>query len=80
MKNSFFERFNRSFREEILDAYLFSTLNEVRELSSRWIHVYNEERPHGSLGNLTPVEHRRVHEAGQTSSLNNSRRQRAQRP
>ncbi len=68
MQNSFVERFNRSFREEILDAYLFSTLNEVRELSSGWIHVYNEERPHESLGNLTPVEYRMVHEAGQTSS------------
>ncbi len=67
MQNSFVERFNRSFRVEILDAYLFDTLHEVREHASRWIHIYNEERPHESLGNLTPVEYRMTHSAGKAS-------------
>lgn len=60
-QNSFVERFNRSFREEVLDAYLFKSLGEVREIVARWINVYNDERPHESLGNLTPSEYRVVH-------------------
>jgi len=58
VQNSFVERFNRSYRTEILDAYLFRTLNEVREKTSTWLTEYNEERPHESLGNLTPTEYR----------------------
>jgi putative transposase len=58
MQNSLIERFNRSYRTEILDAYLFKTLNEVREKTTAWLTEYNEERPHEALGNLTPLEYR----------------------
>ena len=68
-QNSFVERFNRSFREEVLDAYLFKSLSEVREIVARWINVYNDERPHESLGNLTPSEYRVIH-CSQESSKN----------
>ena len=64
VQNSFVERFNRSYRTEILDAYLFRTLNEVREKTSTWLTEYNEERPHESLGNQTPVEYRLIQSAG----------------
>ncbi len=36
MQNAFIERFNRIYRTEILDFYLFRTLNEVREIPERW--------------------------------------------
>ena len=56
-QNSFIERFNRTYREEVLDLYVFSRLSEVREITERWLKEYNEERPHESLGNLTPAEY-----------------------
>ena len=62
-KNGFVERFNRSFREDVLDCFLFDTLDEVRDVVWQWLQEYNEERPHDSLGDLTPVEYRRKHEA-----------------
>ena len=55
-QNSYVERFNRTFREEVLNFYIFNKLNEVRELTETWIKEYNEQRPHESLGNLTPKE------------------------
>lgn len=57
-QNAFIERFNRTYRTEILDFYLFRTLNEVREITERWLTEYNSERPHESLNNLTPEEYR----------------------
>lgn len=56
-QNSYVERFNRTYRDEILNMYVFKTLNEVRELTDNWIREYNEERPHDSLGDLTPWEY-----------------------
>ncbi len=56
-QNSYIERFNRTYREELLDMYVFSRLSEVRELTGKWIKEYNEERPHESLGNMTPTEY-----------------------
>jgi len=54
MQNGFIERFNRSYREAVLDMYIFQSLHEVRERTEKWIKEYNEERPHESLGHLTP--------------------------
>lgn len=60
MQNGFIERFNRIYRESILDAYLFFELNEVRQLTEEWMEEYNERRPHESLGNRTPSEWREI--------------------
>lgn len=58
MQNGYIERFNRIYRESILDAYLFFDLDQVRMLTDEWIDEYNNRRPHESLGNLTPNEWR----------------------
>jgi putative transposase len=58
-QNAYIERFNRSYRTEVLNPYLFISLRQVRELSAAWLISYNEERPHDSLGRIPPAEFRR---------------------
>ena len=66
-QNAFIERFNRTYRTEVLDFYLFRTLNEAREITERWLAEYNSERPHESLNNLTPQEYRLMAETPEVS-------------
>jgi putative transposase len=56
MQNGYIERFNRLYREAVLDAYLFFDLYEIRQLTDEWMEEYNYRRPHESLDNLTPNE------------------------
>lgn len=56
MQNGFIERFNGTYRKEVLDAYLFFEISEVQTISNDWAKEYNEHRPHESLGNKTPAE------------------------
>ena len=56
MQNGYIERFNGSYRREILDAFLLFELEEVRQLTAAWIEEYNTRRTHEALGNLTPGE------------------------
>ncbi|BFM48736.1 hypothetical protein THO17_08990 [Marinomonas sp. THO17] len=46
------------FHRESLDAYLFESLSQVKEMAWFWRLDYNEERTHESLGNLPPAAYR----------------------
>lgn len=56
-QNAFIERKNGSLRRELLDPYLFKSLSEVRVMSEEWRIDYNTERPHKSLGYLSPIRY-----------------------
>ncbi len=56
-QNAYVERFNRAYRNEVLDLYLFDNLEEVREKTYWWMIDYNEERSHDSLEDMTPAEY-----------------------
>lgn len=64
-QNAYIERFNRTFRHEVLNAHLFASLSEVREIVHEWMIAYNEERPHDALGNLPPCRFRQQQQANQ---------------
>ena len=60
-QNAYIERKNGSMRRELLNAYLFNSLAEVRYLSEEWRIDYNTERPHKSLGYLSPLTYAEQH-------------------
>jgi putative transposase len=68
-QNAYIERFNRTFREELLDQHLFARLEDVREAAHWWMIDYNETRPHDSLGGLTPAEYRTIHAESSTFAV-----------
>jgi len=57
MQNAYIERKNGSLRRELLNAYLFYSLAEVRVMTEEWRIDYNTERPHKALGYLSPLKY-----------------------
>jgi putative transposase len=53
-ENGFIESFNGTFRDECLNTNWFWSIQEAQIIIDMWRNEYNEERPHGSLGGLTP--------------------------
>ena len=56
IQNAHIESFNARLREECLNEHVFVTLDDARRKIETWRIQYNRERPHSSLGNLTPEE------------------------
>jgi putative transposase len=61
-QNGFIERFNRTYREDVLDMYLFNSVDEAQIITDKWLYEYNYNRPHEALKNLSPIEFSRSHE------------------
>lgn len=57
VQNAFIERNNGSLRKELLDAYHFFTLQEIRFMVEEWREDYNSSRPHQALGFVPPLEY-----------------------
>jgi putative transposase len=53
--NAFIEAFNGRFRAECLNAHWFLNLADAQKKMEDWRRYYNEERPHGSIGNKPPI-------------------------
>jgi putative transposase len=53
--NAFIEAFNGRFRAECLNAHWFLTLDDARTKLEDWRRYYNEERPHGAIGQNAPI-------------------------
>ena len=53
--NAFIEAFNGRFRAECLNQHWFLTLADAVEKLEAWRKYYNEERPHGAIGNKVPI-------------------------
>ncbi|WP_222983424.1 transposase [Flagellimonas meishanensis] len=47
------ERFNRSYRQEVLNSYLFESLSQVRVLTEQGVEHYNKKRLHEALQKIT---------------------------
>ncbi len=62
------ERCNGSMHREFFHAYLFDTLDEVREAAKEWIDNYNYNRPHKFLGKLSPIEYLKKYNLEQSYS------------
>ena len=55
-QNGFIESFNGKARTELLNREWFNSLEEAKVMIERWRQWYNEQRPHSSLGGLTPAK------------------------
>jgi len=56
IENAYIESFNGRFRDECLNEHWFLTMAHARRVIEQWRIEYNTERPHSSLGDLTPEE------------------------
>ena len=63
-QNAFVERFNRLYREDVLDEYLYSNIEQVQEISEVWKEDHNENHPHGSLRGISPRRYARFGQDG----------------
>ncbi|MDM7456350.1 MAG: transposase [Tepidimonas sp.] len=54
-QNAYVERFNKTFRTEVLDCQVFDSLQQVRDMTADWLHRDNH-RPHEALGRIPPVK------------------------
>jgi hypothetical protein len=70
--NSHIESFNGRLRDECLNVHQFLSLADAKAKIDAWRCDYNSQRPHGSLGHLTPNEfaaHRQARTAAENPRL-----------
>ena len=55
-QKAYIERYNRTFRHEWLGQYNFASIKEAQKHATRWLWLYNNERPNMELGGITPAQ------------------------
>jgi putative transposase len=68
-QNAYVERYNRTVRYDWLGQHLFESIAEVQEFATRWLWVYNNERPNMGLGGITPKQKLALCATGSTSGI-----------
>ena len=68
-QNAFEESFHGSFRDECLNLESFWSPEHAQVIAETWRIHYQQERPHSSLGYLTPVEFRQAWEKQNAGAL-----------
>jgi len=53
-QNAYIERFNRTARNEWLNMHIFDSIEHAQNLATQWMWVYNNVRPHSSIGGIPP--------------------------
>jgi putative transposase len=74
VQNAYIERFNRLFREDVLDAYIFEDLCDVKSITVEWMEDYNNYHPHSSLGKVSPKKYLQNFVLGGTSQNKNNKK------
>lgn len=62
LENAVAERVNGILKQEYLECYLVENLDQARKLLEQVVALYNQQRPHMSIGNRMPAE---LHESNQ---------------
>ena len=55
-QNAYVERYNRTVRYDWLNQYLFDCIEEVQDFATKWLWIYNNERPNMAIGGITPMQ------------------------
>jgi transposase InsO family protein len=63
LENAIAERINGIIKDEYLDGYDIETIKDAKELLTTVVDLYNNERPHMIIGNLTPNQ---IHHSDQS--------------
>ena len=54
-QKAFIEHYNGTDRTEVLNAYVFESVDQMREITAEWLQRYNEEQRHDALAGLSPA-------------------------
>ena len=55
-QNAYIERYNRTVRYDWLSLHCFESINEVQDYATKWLWIYNHERPNTAIGGITPKQ------------------------
>lgn len=55
-QNAYIERYNRTVRYDWLSHHCFDSIADVQDYATKWLWIYNHERPNMAIGGITPKQ------------------------